>query len=594
MEKITIGALADIDAGKTTLAEGILYKCGMLRKKGRVDHKDSFLDFEKIEREKGITLFCKEAFFKYKDQDFIYIDTPGHIDFVYEQKRSLKILDYAIMVVSCLEQNLTNTKRIYDELKNNEIKTFIFINKMDIAKESKDVIVKRLKKEISANILSNDELLDLLNEKLISDVDSSMKKHEIVPYIAGSALKDENIDLLLDMLKTYTKTYKNEDKLNAYIYRYNDDDLAIVKILSGHLNSKMYFDKDNKINEMYEINGSNYIPILHAFKGDIVAIKGLKYDAGTYIPSLEKEKGSNIINNKVIISRLSNYDLYNKIKKLNKQLPELNIKLIDDKVSINLATPLMEEIILKLIKEKYKIDIAISSYIKEEDIETNEEPIEETKTSLPYTYAKQKISNEELDQVFNNTYKQKIRTYTKKETKIDEKKKIIYKKIIYIIDGYNLMHALDDYKDENFQILRDKVIDMVCDFKGYTSSECVLVFDAYNQFEKRARILIHDNISIVYTKNKQTADEYIEVKTKELVSDYKVIVVTSDYLEQIRIFASGATRLSSREFIERYKLFKKEKKIIQRPNQPLKDLRKLLELDDSDSPNDSRINLRGD
>ena len=175
-----------------------------------------------------------------------------------------------------------------------------------------------------------------------------------------------------------------------------------------------------------------------------------------------------------------------------------------------------------------------------------------------------------------------------------KKKEIIYKKIIYIIDGYNLMHALDDYKDENFQILRDKVIDMVCDFKGYTSSECVLVFDAYNQFEKRARILIHDNISIVYTKNKQTADEYIEVKTKELVSDYKVIVVTSDYLEQIRIFASGATRLSSREFIERYKLFKKEKKIIQRPNQPLKDLRKLLELDDSDNPNDSRINLRGD
>ena len=111
------------------------------------------------------------------------------------------------------------------------------------------------------------------------------------------------------------------------------------------------------------------------------------------------------------------------------------------------------------------------------------------------------------------------------------------------MDGYNLLHSLKEYREEDFQILRDKVVDMVCDFGGYVNAQCVLVFDAYKTEEKRTRTINHDNITIVYTKNKQTADEYIEVKTKELTKDYKVIVVTSDYLEQLRIFANGANRM---------------------------------------------------
>ncbi len=128
-------------------------------------------------------------------------------------------------------------------------------------------------------------------------------------------------------------------------------------------------------------------------------------------------------------------------------------------------------------------------------------------------------------------------------------------------------------------MLRDKVVDMVCDFAGYINGECVLVFDAYKTEEKRSRIIKHDNITIIYTKNKQTADEYIENKSKELNENYKVIVVTSDYLEQIRVFANGASRMSSREFIERYDNFRQDKKTLHKPNRPLEDLRKLLEDD---------------
>lgn len=584
MQKIVIGALADVDAGKTTLAEGLLYKSGMIRKKGRVDHKDTFLDFDKIEKEKGITIFNKEAFFKYDNQDFIYIDTPGHKDFKVEQQRALKILDYAILVVSAIEQNLTNTKIIYEELKRNKIKTFIFLNKMDIAKEDDDTILNRLKSDISPNILEINDLEELLSTGLITNLNQELIDHNIIPLVKGSALKDINIDFLLSTIKNYTTPNTNNNNLNAYIYRYDENGNAIVKVLSGTLLNKTQFDKDNKINEMYQISGNNYTPIQVANQNDIVAIKGLKYDAGTYLPGLNNIQTTPPINNKVIETKLSSFDLFNKIKPINKQLPELNIQLVDDKVTIYVNSPLMEEIVLKLLKARFNIDATVAYYVGHESgLESEcEEEIEEPKEYVPYTYERQTISNEELNRVFNNTYKQKTRVYTKKEETKEEKKEIIYKEIIYIVDGYNLLHSLKEYREEDFQILRDKVVDMVCDFGGYVNAQCVLVFDAYKTEEKRARTINHDNITIVYTKNKQTADEFIEVKTKELTKDYKVIVVTSDYLEQLRVFANGANRMSSREFIERYELFKKDYKIEHKPNRPLLELRELLEKFDFD------------
>lgn len=455
---------------------------------------------------------------------------------------------------------------------------------MDIAKEDDDTILNRLKTGISPNILEVSDLEELLSTGLTTNLNQELIDHNIIPLVKGSALKDINIDFLLSTIKNYTTPNTNNNNLNAYIYRYDENGNAIVKVLSGTLLNKTQFDKDNKINEMYQISGNNYTPIQTANQNDIVAIKGLKYDVGTYLPSLEKEVYTTPLNNKVIESKLSSFDLFNKIKQINKQLPELNIQLVDDKVTIYISSPLVEEIFIKLLKDRFNIDASIAYYVEDpefifdDDLPPEEEPIDDT----PYVYARQTISNEELNRVFNNTYKQKTRVYTKKEETKEEKKEIVYKEIIYIVDGYNLLHTLKEYREEDFQILRDKVVDMVCDFGGYVNAQCVLVFDAYKTEEKRARTINHDNITIVYTKNKQTADEYIEVKTKELTKDYKVIVVTSDYLEQLRVFANGANRMSSREFIERYELFKKDYKIEHKPNRPLLELRELLEKFDFD------------
>ena len=577
--KIVVGALALVDAGKTTLAEGLLYKTNTIRKKGRVDHKDAYLDFNKLEKEKGITIFNKEARFIYKDIEFIYIDTPGHKELENERNRSLNILDGVILLISANDKSFESSKDLFEILNKKNIPIFIFINKIDIAHDNNEILIKRLQKELNPNCINVDEIEELIKEGLIENIDDSLIKHEIIPIIYGSALKDINIDKLLDTLDKYIKNKPYLDLLNAYIYRIDKNKIAYVKILSGFLKTKMAFDNENKINEMYSPNGNNLKIISEAHQNDIVAIKGLKdYKVGTYLPSLINDLEIKEENTKLLLTSKDPYIVYKQIKSLNDEMPELNIKLIKNDLFINIKGKLKEEIVNRLIKERFDLDISFVLPNKEEIIE--EEIIEEIKEENHYTYKQENISEEELKRVFNSIYKPKEKNLYKKE-KTEETKEILYvkpKELLYMIDGYNLMHALDDYKDEDFTILRDKVIEMVCDFQGYVNAICILVFDAYKNVDTISKVNKYDNITIVYTKNKQTADEYIEIKSKELKDDYKIIVVSSDYLEQIRVFSNGASRLSSREFIERYNNFKKEKyKTNYKPIKPLNELRKLLE-----------------
>lgn len=582
MRKIVIGALANVDAGKTTLAEGLLYKTNTIRKKGRVDHKDSYLDFNNLEKEKGITIFNKEARFTYKDTEFIYIDTPGHIELHEERDRSLKILDAIIFVISSIDTNFNKTKDLFDVLSSCNIPIFVFINKMDIAYDDENKLLTILKDEINPNLIKVNEIDDLVNEDLIDNLDKSLITHEILPTIFGSALKDNNLNDLLDSIIKYTSEKEYIDNLNAYIYKKDKDNYSYIKILSGTLINKMSFDNDNKINEMYHISGLNKELIKEASQGDIVSVKGLIYDVGTYLPSLINDLNITNDNIKIIKSSLDSYILFNKIKSLNNEMPELNISLDKNNVYININGKLKEEIVSKLIKELINEDVTFEVPVIE--VIEEEIAIEEVIEDKPYEYKRQEISEEELKRVFNNTYKPKekiLPNNIKKKEEVKKEETPVYKDLLYIIDGYNLMHALDDYKEEDFSIFRDKVIDIVCDFAGYVNAECLLVFDGYKTDSIRNTLITHDNISIVYTKNKQTADEYIERKSKELIKDYKVIVVTSDYLEQIRIFANGASRLSSREFINRYNNFKKDSnKVTYMPNRPLKNIKELLEEDD--------------
>ena len=815
--KITIGALAHVDAGKTTLSESILYLTGSIRNKGRVDHLDAFLDYNSLEKEKGITIYNKQAIFTYKNKEYIYLDTPGHNDLAYEANRAISILDCAILIIDGNEDIPSDTIKLFNNLNEQNIPILIFINKMDLSSFSKKDILENIKNKISKECYEYtdiDEQISLESESLMNEyiekgflesksVYYALTNKVVYPCFFGSALKDDGVKELLDFIDKYIVVEETNEPFNAYIYKQNNG-YSYLKVLSGTLTNKTSFGV-YKINEMYEVNGDNFKAINNANQGDVVAVKGLKeLPIGTYLPSLNSDVLYEIPSLTYrMLSNLDANELFKKLKDIINEYPELKIELIDNSIYVNLNGELHSLIVKRLIKERLDVDVDFSNpIIKYKESILNEsygvghfeplrhyaevivkiKPYEGFKTSslienkfvgsllsylnaypirgiltnsplmniaieivdikthpkhtegqdlinalrrairhalsknesvvyepcyivtidtslenrniiiselttlkldfaieeeaiisfiplailnatltnlksklkgnlnysideLKYlkasnqdeiienraydfladlrnpagsvfckqgaghyvepeeveklmhlnlsdytenkneaiSYNKTKITEEELKRVFNSIYKPKPRLLSNNKKNNNEYtyKPSQSKPILYLIDGYNLMYSVnEELAFADFTDARNKVTNMVCDFSGYVNAECILVFDAYNNPDLISRINEFDNITIVYTKSKQTADEYIERKSKELVNDYKVIVVSSDYLEQIRVFANGASRLSSREFIDRYNRFKKNNKKIEiKPNRPLEKLRELLKED---------------
>lgn len=146
MKKLVVGILAHVDSGKTTLSEAMLYTAGKIRKLGRVDHKDAYLDTDAQERERGITIFSKQAVFTYDDMEITLLDTPGHVDFSAEMERTLQVLDYAILVINGMDGVQSHTDTLWKLLKRYEIPTFIFVNKMDMDGSDKDAVFQNIRK----------------------------------------------------------------------------------------------------------------------------------------------------------------------------------------------------------------------------------------------------------------------------------------------------------------------------------------------------------------------------------------------------------------------------------------------------------------
>lgn len=149
MKKITVGILAHVDSGKTTLSEAMLFQSGNINKLGRVDHRDSFLDTFSLERSRGITIFSKQAVLKYRDTEFTLLDTPGHVDFSAETERTLQVLDYAILVISATDGIQSHTQTLWRLLSKYNVPCFIFINKMDLEGTDKERINTELKAKFS-------------------------------------------------------------------------------------------------------------------------------------------------------------------------------------------------------------------------------------------------------------------------------------------------------------------------------------------------------------------------------------------------------------------------------------------------------------
>ena len=262
MKRLTVGILAHVDAGKTTLSEGLLFSSGNIMRLGRVDKRDAFLDTHSLERERGITIFSKQAMLEWGDTHITLIDTPGHIDFSCEAERALSVQDYAILLVSATDGVTAHTKTLWHLLCAKGIPTFIFVNKLDIADRTRAQLLEELKCNLSARIVdfscdtsfdfyeacaSQDvRLMDefFLNESIsVDNITASVAKKRIYPCFFGSALKMKGVEELLLGLDKYSMEKKYSDSLfGAKIYKISRDPqgkrLTYLKVTGGSLKTK--------------------------------------------------------------------------------------------------------------------------------------------------------------------------------------------------------------------------------------------------------------------------------------------------------------------------------------------------------------------
>lgn len=299
MKRIVIGMTAHVDSGKTTLSEALLYTAGELRKLGRVDHGDAFLDSDPIERSRGITVFSKQAVMRLDGDEYTLLDTPGHVDFSAETERALRVLDYAVLVISGTDGVQSHTETLWRLLKRYDIPAFIFVNKMDISFLEKQSHMNELKRKLSPGCvdLSGDngmteELAECSEELMNSFLDSgdipdeliagAIKRREVFPVIFGSALKLRGVKELINAIERFTRQPQSTEEFGAVIYKITTDEqgarLTHMKITGGSLKVKATLEcggKQEKVNQIRIYSGTKFTTTDEATAGTLCAVTGL-------------------------------------------------------------------------------------------------------------------------------------------------------------------------------------------------------------------------------------------------------------------------------------------------------------------------------
>lgn len=389
MKKLVIGMLAHVDAGKTTLSESILYTSGAIRKLGRVDNKDAFLDNNDYERQRGITIFSKQAVFTYKDLDVTLLDTPGHVDFSAEMERTLWVLDYAVLVINGMDGVQGHTETLWGLLKRLKVPVFIFVNKMDQQGTDRYRILEQLKNKLSSGCVDfdrldyeelavcNEEALEqVLEEGIVDDklIGNMISQREVFPVIFGSALRLDGVDRLLDIMNKYCEVSENGDDkqsdMSARVYKISRDDrgerLTHIKVTGGSLKAKQLINGE-KINQIRIYSGEKYTSVNEAVCGSICAITGLE---GTYAgQALGRENNDNA----PVLSPVLNYKInlpagtdplmmLPKLKMIEEEEPQLHIEWNESfkEIHVQVMGPVMIEVLQNIIKERYDCDVTFS------------------------------------------------------------------------------------------------------------------------------------------------------------------------------------------------------------------------------------------
>ena len=397
-QNIVIGILAHVDAGKTTLAERLLYMSGSIRKLGRVDHGDTFLDNNSQERARGITIFSKQAQLTFGEQEITLLDTPGHVDFSAEMERALQVLDYAILVISGTDGVQGHTYTLWKLLKRHQVPTFLFINKMDLAEGREEALLGELKEKLGEGIVNfgdpefmeniavcDEEVLEYYLEHGCvesSQVKKLIAEGKVFPCFFGSALKGQGIEGFMTCMSECVVYPDYADAFGAKVFKISRDEqgnrLTHMKITGGslkvkHLLSGTSHYKGNeseesmwqeKVNQIRIYSGAGFQPVNEAYAGQVCAVTGLtRTYAGQGLgieqadeqPSLEP-----VLNYQVILpTECDVYQSFLKLKELEEEDPTLHIVWQEgsSEIHLQLMGEVQTEVLRTIIWERFGLDV---------------------------------------------------------------------------------------------------------------------------------------------------------------------------------------------------------------------------------------------
>ncbi|MEE3404264.1 MAG: translation factor GTPase family protein, partial [Acutalibacteraceae bacterium] len=392
MKQITVGVLAHVDAGKTTLSEAMLYEAGAIRQLGRVDHRTSFLDTNVTERERGITIFSKQAVLDYGDTHFTLLDTPGHVDFSAEMERTLQVLDYALLIISGTEGVQSHTQTLWELLRKYRVPCFIFVNKMDLSGADQEYILRQLQARLSDGCIdfsvqnsdswcesvagTDDAMLEeYCNSGTVSHdaVVQAIRQRKIFPCLFGSALRMEGMVPLLQMLSDFTVMPPDSGIFGAKVFKVAEDKqgqrLTFLKVSGGCLRVREILSSDKnihqeKVAQIRLYSGDKFTAAETAEAGTVCAVTGIHFALpgdglgaaeNTGLPILAPVMTYSLI----LPPEISPHTALEKLRTLEEEDPQLHIVWNErfGKIQINVMGEVQAEVLKTVIRERFGFEV---------------------------------------------------------------------------------------------------------------------------------------------------------------------------------------------------------------------------------------------
>ncbi len=387
MKKLVLGILAHVDAGKTTLSEGLLFLSGEIRRAGRVDHGDAFLDTHAIEKERGITIFSKQAVMSFGDVQITLLDTPGHVDFSTETERTLNVLDYAVMVVSGPDGVQSHTETLWRLLERYRVPVFVFVNKMDISGRSRAELMDELRNRLGKGFVDftapeseeTQEALamcdDVIAEKFLEgghasadDLRRAVKERRVFPCRFGSALKMQGVREFADTVLELACQPEYGEDFGARVFKITEDErgerLTHMKITGGTLGVRDVVGEE-KANQLRVYSGAKFRAVDRAAAGDVCAVTGLTVPAAGEGLDFERTASPPVLEPVLSYSVELPLDAdprtaLQMLRRLETEEPQLHV-VWDERhreIRVRLMGGVQLEVLKRLVKERFGLDIA--------------------------------------------------------------------------------------------------------------------------------------------------------------------------------------------------------------------------------------------